>query len=81
MNKFLIVLFAVYLTGCTSQADAERALKAEGYKNIEITGYAFFDCSKDDTYHTGFRAKNREGKTVEGTVCSGLLFKNATIRY
>ena len=68
-------------TGCTSQSDAERALKAEGYENIQMTGYNILSCSEDDFYHTGFSAVNHKGRVVTGTVCSGLLFKSATIRY
>ena len=78
--KKLIALI-ILLVGCTSEVDAIRALDAEGYKDIKFTGYQWFDCGRDDTYHTGFEAINREGKIVRGTVCSGFLFKNATIRY
>jgi len=73
------VLFT--LSGCTSQSDAKRALSAESYTNINYTGYDFFACSEDDFYHTGFSATNSNGKVVNGTVCSGLIFKSATIRY
>lgn len=79
MKKLLIAL--LLLAGCTSETDARRALEAEGYKDIQITGYDWFACAKDDTFHTGFKAKNRDGKTVSGVVCSGLIFKSATIRY
>lgn len=78
---FLLLGSTALLGGCTSERDARRALEAEGYSDIRITGYNFFACSKDDFFHTGFEAKNREGKRVTGTVCSGLFFKNATIRY
>jgi hypothetical protein len=78
--SFLVVIIAG-LTGCTSPQDAEKALKAEGMTNIQMNGYSWFACSKDDFYHTGFTATNFLGKPVEGTVCSGLLFKGSTIRY
>lgn len=81
MKKLLLLLSMLVVSGCTSEADAFRALEAEGYKDIQITGYNFFACSKDDTFQTGFTAKNKDGRTVTGTVCSGLLFKGATIRY
>jgi hypothetical protein len=77
----MIGLVAIMFSACTNKSDAERALKAEGFSDIEVTGYDFFACSEDDFYHTGFRAKNSKGQVVTGTVCSGLLFKNATIRY
>jgi hypothetical protein len=77
----LLAAIVAGLTGCTSQHDAEKALGSEGMTNIKVTGYHFFACSKDDFYHTGFTATNFLGKNVEGTVCSGLLFKGSTIRY
>lgn len=79
--KRLLLITMFLLGGCTSQTDATRALQAEGYTDIRITGYDWFACSKDDTFHTGFSAKNRDGREVRGVVCSGLLFKSATIRY
>jgi hypothetical protein len=77
----LLLLAALLLVGCTSESDAMRALSAEGYKDVKFTGYDWFACAKDDTFHTGFTAINRDGKVVSGVVCSGLVFKNATIRY
>lgn len=38
-------------------------------------------CGDDDTFSTGFKAKNVNGKVVQGVVCSGLIFKNSTIRW
>lgn len=77
----LAVTAMLGLSGCTSQKDAQRALTAEGYENIQYTGYNPFACSDDDFYHTGFSAVNEKGRLVTGTVCSGLFFKSATIRY
>ena len=83
MKKIIgaILLAAILFTGCTSKEDAEKALKNQGFTNVNVTGYSFFACSKDDFYHTGFTAVNPQGNTVEGTVCSGLLFKGSTIRW
>jgi len=85
MNKTKIlasaVLLAALLCGCTNEGKAFEALDNEGFTDIKFTGYQFFECGKDDTYHTGFTAKNSNGKTVTGTVCGGLLFKGSTIRY
>ncbi len=83
--KKLILLFLlttmVFASGCSSQSDANRALKAAGYTNVQIKGYDFFACGQDDFFHTKFTAKNPVGNQVSGTVCSGLLFKSATIRF
>lgn len=79
--KKLIVILSLLLVGCTNSNDAHTALDDAGFKDIQMTGYNWFACSKDDFYHTGFQAKNINGKTVTGTVCSGFLFKNSTIRF
>ncbi len=83
--KFRIALFILTLalvlgsSACTSESDAKRALTGAGYTDITWTGYKAFSCSEDDAFHTGFRAKGPTGKTVTGTVCSGVL-KGSTIR-
>ena len=81
MKKILIALGIVALMGCTDPTEAQRILKAEGYTEIKMTGYSWFSCSEDDTYRTGFSGYNVAGNYVEGAVCSGLFFKNSTIRY
>ncbi|QXN67455.1 hypothetical protein [Stenotrophomonas phage BUCT608] len=93
-NRFAIVaLLTLALTGCydsqqisrdstqepAAKSQAEEVLEANGYTDIELTGYAMFSCSDDDTFKTGFRAKSPAGQQVKGAVCSG-WFKGATIR-
>ncbi len=77
------LLFMCYIiltmASCTNVGGAEELLRKEGYTDVEITGYRFFDCSKDDTFHTGFKAK-KNGNVITGVVCEGLL-KGKTIRY
>ena len=80
MTTIKLTLLMIFLIGCTSKNDANRALEASGFSDITITGYNFFVCSPDDIYHTGFTALNSKNQLVKGTVCSG-LFKNATIRF
>ena len=81
MKKVMSIFFFVLLvTGCTNPQSATEVLEKEGYKNIEMTGYNFFSCSKDDFYHTGFTAE-KNGHKVKGTVCEGFIFKGKTIRY
>ena len=78
---WMIVGLALALcVGCTSPNRTTQALEAEGYTEIEITGYKAFKCSEEDTFSTGFKAVNEAGKTVEGAVCCGVL-KGCTIRY
>lgn len=81
--KKLSVLFllALMLVGCTRPEYARHVLEDQGYKDVHITGYAWFACSEDDTFHTAFTATGPTGRTVSGAVCSSLLIKNATIRF
>jgi hypothetical protein len=65
----------------TNAGDARRALQASGFTEIETGGYEPWACSQDDAFHTKFTAVNTSGQRVSGVVCSGLYFKNATIRF
>ena len=79
--KILLVAFIALLLfqGCTDKDNAKRVLERDGYQNINIIGYSFLSCGRDDFYSTGFKATKGDN-FVEGTVCSGLLFKYSTIR-
>lgn len=79
IKKLSIIVLAIMATACTDSTVATKTLSSAGYKDVEITGYAFFGCSEDDAFHTGFKATGQDGKPVEGVVCSG-WFKGATIR-
>lgn len=81
MKKVFIVIIFSFLFSCTSESDAKRALEAESFTDIEITGWNYLSCGKEDFYRTGFCATNTAKKRVCGTVCSGLIFKGSTIRY
>ncbi|QYN80453.1 hypothetical protein [Kosakonia phage Kc304] len=81
MKKILIAMLAVLAVGCTDADNATRLLDANGFTDIEITGYSFFSCSEKDAQSTGFIATGPTGKQVKGAVCSGLIFKNSTIRF
>jgi hypothetical protein len=84
MEEITFVVFVVIimniLGGCTAPDKSYRLLEQRGYTNIEITGYKFFACGQDDLTHTGFKAKNMAGNTIEGTLCCGIL-KSCTIRF
>ncbi|MFA3055859.1 hypothetical protein [Acinetobacter pittii] len=77
--KNLILIFLL-LSGCSSSNDATKALKANGFTDIQTHGHAFWGCSEDDTFSTKFTAKNQHGQKVNGVVCSGWL-KGSTIRF
>lgn len=70
----------VALAGCTRPDRARQTLAANGYTDIEMQGYAFFECSDKDTFADKFTARSPAGITVSGAVCSGLL-KGSTIRF
>lgn len=80
MKKLLVVSMFLLLTACSSSNDANKALKAQGFTDIQTHGRAFFSCAESDTFATKFTAKNVKGETVTGVVCSGWL-KGSTIRY
>jgi hypothetical protein len=79
--KRFIPLILLALTGCTRPEHARKVLADQGFKDITITGYSWFSCGKDDSFSTGFEATSANGAKVKGTVCEGMLFKNATVRY
>lgn len=68
------------LAACTQPDNARRVLEDAGYKDVQMHGYDWLNCSKDDTYHDKFSAVGPSGRRVSGVVCAGLLFKGATIR-
>lgn len=74
------IFAAVAPTACVDTETAHRVLENEGMTDIETTGYRYLGCSKGDTFNSGFKATNANGKHVEGVVCNG-LFKGATIRF
>ncbi len=82
MKKPILTILSLFLlTACTDDDASRRTLDDAGYTNIQLTGHKFFECGKDDTYSTGFKAKNFHGKSVDGTVCCGFWGKGCTIRH
>ena len=76
-----IALLFSFALGCTvSDERAAHVLKAAGYTEVELGGYAWLDCSEDDSLKTSFTAKGPSGVRVEGAVCCGMLAKNCTLR-
>jgi len=76
----ILLLCTALMVGCTQSDDAIRVLESAGYTEVQLHGYAFFDCAEDDFYKTEFTAKGPNGKPVSGVVCAGMLLKGSTIR-
>lgn len=74
------VLVAAATAGCTNESASRRALEAHGFTDIRFTGYRLTGCDEEDSFQTGFVAKNPAGKRVEGVVCCGVL-KACTVRF
>lgn len=79
MKRIAVLLMAVALTACTDPDGARKALLDDGVEPVEVGGYAWFSCGKGDVYATRFKG-TREGRPIEGAVCSG-WFKGHTVRY
>jgi hypothetical protein len=78
-----LVLMSAALVACSDSKAAKKALDDQGYTHVSTQGrpgflFWFSGCA-DDTFATGFTAKNINGKTIEGVVCNG-WFKGATVR-
>jgi hypothetical protein len=80
-NTILAVIVGILFAGCTNESDTIRTLQNAGFSNVNVTGYSWFECGQDDTFHTGFEATNPTGMRVSGTVCCGFLGKGCTIRF
>ena len=77
---FIFAGIMLNFEGCTDFDGATRALEANGFTQIEMTGWRPLSASQNDFYCTGFKAKSPNGTMVEGTVTKGLMFKGNTIR-
>lgn len=81
MIRIFFLTVVALLCSCSNSTDANKALTSMGFSDIRTTGYKWFACSEGDWYHTGFVAINPQGVEVSGVVCSGLFFKNSTVRF
>ena len=80
MKRLLILGAVLALAGCeVSPTDANRALDANGLKDVNLTGYALWGCDEKDTYKTGFTATTASDAHIRGVVCAS-IFKGATVR-
>lgn len=78
----IIGLIAFFIFGpstCTRPNQTRRVLEAQGYTEVQITGWRLFAGDRGDLFSTGFRAKAPNGTQVTGAVTSG-AFKGNTVR-
>jgi hypothetical protein len=83
MKKILFTICVFTFVSCSSNNDFQKGkkqLEQQGYTDVKNTGYEVFCCGKDDTFSTGFEAKDKNGKIVKGCFCSQWL-KGLTIRF
>lgn len=81
--RSLMIIGLLIFAGCArNTGDVTRILEGEGCTDIVDKGadIIFSGCSDRDFYNNQFTC-TKNGKNVSGVVCSGLLFKGATIRY
>jgi len=80
-----IMVFSMCRGAFVSDDIAYRAAKNQGFKNVKVVDTAWFavglrGCSSHDAARFTIQATNPAGDEVECYVCSGWLFKGATIR-
>lgn len=87
MKKALIGILGLCMTfaviSCTNDADFEKGkqqLEQQGYTDIVNTGYSPFCKGEDDTFSTGFKAKDSKGNEIKGCFTSAFL-KGMIIRF
>lgn len=81
----LVIMIYILIIATTNSnpnrlENTTKILESQGYNDIKFTGIKVFSCSPYDIYRIGFEAISPAGKTVEGTVCSG-IFKGHTVRF
>lgn len=68
------------LAGCSPNPAAQRAAVEDfGFTDVRIGDYAWFGCSKDDTFASKWTGRNAAGVPVRGVVCGGWA-KGYTVR-
>ena len=83
----VVVIFVLSLFRGTwvDESIAVRALEKQGYSDVQITDHSWFmvglrGCGRSDAAKFTATAKNPVGQEIECFVCTGWLFKGATIR-
>lgn len=80
MKKLIVAVMCAMMAGCAAPDMSKETLVKAGFRDIQIDGYAWMGCGKDDTFSTKFTATNALGMRVSGVVCCG-TWKGCTVRY
>lgn len=88
MNKLMLSLaffvtvlsFTILVPMNSDRTHIISFLERQGDKDVELTGFKYFSCGRDDFYKDGFKAINVNGHNVSGVVCEGVIFKSKTVR-
>jgi hypothetical protein len=86
IGVLVVILLVATVPGLfVKEAVAVRAAQIQGFTDIQVTGryvvaVALRGCGQNDSVRFDVTAKNVRGERVQFYVCSGWLFKGATIR-
>lgn len=77
------LLMTILVISCTSNNDFEKGkqqLEQQGYTDVVNTGFSPLCKGDDDSFSTGFKAKDSQGNEIKGCFTSGIL-KGVSIRF
>ena len=88
IGNIIVLLFVALIAcrgSCVDDSIAYRSMDKQGYTDVKVTNHSFFmvglrGCSYHDAAKFNVKAKNPAGKVVNVYVCTGFIFKGATIR-
>ncbi len=76
----IVVTIGVTVAAYSSDDKEAKALQRQGFTNIRVGGWSPLSCSDSDLTAKSFKAKNPQGREVEGVICCGVL-KGCTVRW
>jgi hypothetical protein len=81
MKKIMLALALTLPLAACGEGGAQRAVEANGFKDVKLGGTPWFACSESDSvfYNTEFTATAPNGQTVKGAACGGPM-KGWTVR-
>jgi hypothetical protein len=77
---FFALLVVTAANSGNGSGGALRAIENNGLTDAKLGSWAVMACGSGDVESRRFTAK-RDGKTVSGIVCCGVVFKGCTVRW